>query len=373
MLNLAISGYNTVDVRNQLHAKRGSREIRFRYNLLNKYEIKIGELLAADTGNSINFNSLADIKRTGVFSFKETELQDVDWLSDRVQPIFILKMPDGNFIEWPLGMFLLSSPTRKDDFSGVWREVEAYDPSVILNEDKFDNRYYIPANTKYIDAITVILNSAGIRKVNITNHNGIISIDKEFEIGTSKLEAINQLLSEVNYTSIWVDTFGYFTSNPYVLPSERETEYSYLTDESSITLDGAINELDLFNIPNKWIITASNPEKTPLTSVYVNDSIFSKTSTINRSRTIVDFRQVDDVLDQATLDAYTKRIASNASQAYEKVQFETALMPHHDYMNTLFIENKNLSISSKFVETEWNLILKPGEKMNHSVRRAVNI
>lgn len=372
MLNLAIDGYSTTDVMNQLHAEDGVREIKFRYDLRNKNEVKIGELLAIDSGNSISLNSLADIKRIGVFTFKETELGDVDWLNDRVQPVFILKMPDGKFIEWPLGMFLLSSPTRKDNNGGIWREVEAYDPSIILKEDKFDNRYRIPAGTKYTDAITTILNNAGIIKVNIPNHSGIISVDKEFEIGT-KLEVVNQLLSEINYTSIWVDTWGYFISKPYILPSNREIEYEYKTNELSIIYPDAINELDLFNVPNKWVVTASNPEKTPLTSVYVNDLINSKTSTINRGRTIVDFRQIDDILDQATLDAYTKRIAYNASQIYEKVQFETALMPHHDFMNTLFVEYKDLGISSKFVETEWNMDLQAGVKMNHTVRRVIQI
>ncbi|EMS74051.1 hypothetical protein [Ruminiclostridium cellobioparum] len=372
MLNLAIGEYSTTDVINQLHAKNGVREVKFRYDLLNKYEVKIGELLVADSENSINFNSLANIKRTGIFNFRETELKDVDWLNDRVQPVFLLKMPDGKFIKWPLGMFLLSSPTRKDNF-GVWREVEAYDPSVILNENRFDNRYYIQANTKYIDAITTILNSAGIRKVNITNHNGIISIDKEFEIGTSKLEAINQLLSEINFTSIWVDTFGYFTSKPYILPGDRETEYSYKTDDLSITYDGAVNELDLFNVPNKWIITASNPEKAPLTSVYVNDSLNSITSTINRGRVITDFRQIDDIYSQEVLDNYTRRISYNASNIYEKFYFNTCLMPHHDFMNVLYIEYKNLNIASEFIETEWSIDLQAGAKMSHSVRRVINI
>ncbi len=373
MLNLAIGGYSTEDVINQLHAKTGVREIKFRYDLLNKNEVKIGVLSGTPSGNSIDFNSLADIKRTGVFTFKEIELNEVDWLNDRVRPVFLLKMPDGNYIEWSLGIFLLSSPTRKDNNDGIWREVEAYDSSVILKEDKFDNRYYIPAGTKYIDAISLIINSALIYKINITDHSGVISTDKEFEIGSSKLEVLNQLLSEINYTSLWVDTYGFFTSKPYILPSDREVDYSYKTDELSIICGGAINELDLFNVPNKWVVTASNPEKQPLTSTYVNDSATSITSTLNRGRTIVDYRQIDDTLDQSTLDAYTKRIAYNASQIYEKVQFETALMPHHTFMDTLFIEYKSLAISSKHIETEWSMDLQAGGRMRHSVRRIVNI
>lgn len=372
MLNLAIGGYSISDVINQLHAKGGSREIKFRYDLLNKYELKKGELSGTPVGNAINFNSLAEIKRTANFTFKENELENIDWLNDRVKPVFLLKMPDGSYIEWPLGVFLLSSPTRKDNF-GIWREIEAYDASLILREDKFINRYRIPAGTDYVGAAIAIINSAGISKVNITANPAIIGIDKEFEIGITKLEAVNQLLTEINYTSVWVDTQGYFISKPYVLPSAKETEYSYKTDDLSIMLPGAINEMDLFNVPNRWVVTASNPEKIPLVSKYVNDSVESKTSTVNRGRTIVDFRQVDDILDQSTLDAYTKRIAYNASQVYEKFQFETALMPHHSYMDTLYLEYKNLGIATKFTETEWSMDLQAGGKMQHGARRIINI
>ncbi len=372
MIELAVGGYSRTDVINRLHSKNGSREINFRYNLLNKYEVKIGELCSTLPGNSITFDSLAEIKKVGNFNFKETELKEVDWLNDRVQPVFILKMPDGKSIQWSLGIFLLSSPIRKYDY-GVWRDIEVYDTTLILKEDKFDNRYRIPTGTKYIDAITAILSSAGINKINITYSSGVISTDKEFEIGTTKLEVINQLLTEMNYTSIWVDAQGYFISKPYALPMFREIEYEYKTDKISVMYDNASNELDLFSIPNTWVVTASNPEKQPLMSKYINNLPTSKTSTVNRGRTIVEYTKVDDILDQSTLDAYTKRIAYNSSQIYEKFEFQTCCMPHHTYMDMLFVEYTNLGISSKFTETNWNMELHPGGIMNHSVRKVVNI
>lgn len=372
MLDLAISGYSEKEVKNQLQAKTGVREIKFRYDLLNRFEVKIGELSGTSPGNAVSFNSLAEIKRVANFVFKENELQEVDWINDRIRPVFLLRMPDGKYIEWPLGVFLLSSPTRKDDY-GIWREIEAYDASLILTEDKFINRYRIPAGTKYVYAIQSIINGSGIRKVNITYSDAEVSIDKEFEIGTTKLEAINQLLAEINYTSIWVDYQGYFISEPYTLPSMKEVDYQYTTDDLSITFEGAVNELDLFNVPNTWVITASNPEKVPLVSTYINNSVNSRTSTINRGRTIVDFRQVDDILDQSTLDAYTKRIAYNASQIYEKLSFETVLMPHHSFMDTLFINYKNLDISSKYTETEWRMDLQAGGRMQHNIRKVIQI
>lgn len=371
MINLAVGGYTKEDVMSQLHARTGRREVSFRYDLLNKHDVKIGELTSRQ-GGTINFNSLAEIKRTANFSFKEKELQDVDWLNDRVRPVFILKMP-GGFAEWSLGVFLVSSPIRKELNKSINREIEAYDSSLILKEDKFDNRYRIPAGTKYTKAITDILSGAGIWKVNIEDNPGIISVDKEFEIGTSKLEAINSMLTEINYTSLWIDENNYSIAKPYVLPSSREVEYIYKNNELSVIHNGAMEELDLFNVPNKWVRYLSTPEKTTIRSVYVNDLSASKTSTINRGRTIVDVDKVDDILDQATLDDYVKRLAYESSNVYGKFVFETALMPHHGYMDVLFLEHSELNISAKYTETAWNMNLSIGGRMVHDTRRVIQI
>lgn len=372
MLELGIGGYTKEQVINQLHMRQGSREVAFRYDLLNIDEVKIGELTAQLGSNRVSMHSLAQIKRTGHFTFKENELKDVDWLNDRIRPTFCLQMPDGGWVEWPLGTFLISSPTRRHNAS-VTREIEAYDASVILLEDKFDNRYRIPAGTKYIEAITSVLTGVGIWKVNIANHPGTLATDKEFEIGTDKLTAINELLETINYTSLWFDEYGYATAKPYILPTNREAEYAYRTNSISIIHPGALNEVDLFNVPNIWIVAVSSPEIETLVSKYVNSWPTSKTSTVSRKRNIVDFRTIDDIYDQQTLDAYAKRLAYGASQVYDKLVFDSANMPHHSYSDMLLIDHKGLDINSKFSETSWEMDLSSGGRMKHECRRVIYI
>ena len=182
------------------------------------------------------------------------------------------------------------------------------------------------------------------------------------------------MLKEINYTSIWVDEVGYFTSKPYVLPTLRTVEYEYRNDDMSIILpDTSTEEMDLFSVPNKWVVVATNPETDPLVSRYTNDNAGSPTSTVNRKRNIVDYREVDDILDQKTLDEYVRRIAYEASQVYGKFIFETVIMPHHSYMDSLYCEHTDLGIKNKYIETSWQIDLKAGGKMQHSARRVIQI
>lgn len=367
MISLAVNGYTAEEVKKRLHT---DRVVKFRYDLLNRNDIKIGEL-TVQPGGTVTMSSLAQIKRTAQLTIKDTG--NIDWLNDRIRPVFCLKMPDGGWAEWSLGIFLMSSPTARFENGVRFRETECYDASLVLVEDKFDDRYFIPAGTNYTDAIAGILNSAGIWKTNIIYHPGETATDKEFEIGTDKLTAINQLLSEINYTSLWVDENGFFTAKPYVIPTEREAEYEYRDNDLSIIFPGSIKEEDLFAVPNKWVVVVSNPERESLRSVYVNDIPASKTSTISRGRTIVDFREYEDVYDQETLDAKARRLAYEASQIYGKFIFETALMPHHSYLDILFIEHKQHGIAAKYTETSWTMILSAGGRMRHETRRVIHI
>ena len=167
------------EIKNILHMKDGTREVKFRYDVLNSNEIKIGELTSI-SGGRLGLNSLAQIKRKGKFTFKENEFKDIDWLNDRVQPFFMLKV--GNkWLEWPLGIFLISSPSRKTRNNAIYRDAEVYDASLILLEDKFDTRYWIQAGTNYVEAITQIINEAGIWKVNIPPIVGDLKTDKELQ------------------------------------------------------------------------------------------------------------------------------------------------------------------------------------------------
>jgi hypothetical protein len=408
MQTLGRAGYSSEEVRDMLHGKYGSRVIKFRYDLLDSSERKKGELKRVHSGE-VSMNAFNTIKRTAKFTLEDEYAdkrtyytwQDVDdktwfdmqgtyyrelwsidkasalkidWLNDRIQPFVMFQMPDGGWIEFPLGIFLLSSPTKKDSNGFTVRQVEAYDGLIILDQDKFTERTYFSAGTLYEDAVREILQSSGINKINIQIPNGAtLPNDKEWATGVSKLQAVNDLLGAVNNTPLWVDASGYFRSQPYERPDERAVGYTYSDQELSIIVEGIEEELDLFDVANSWVVTVSNPEAEPLTARKDNTNPDSPTSIPSRNRRIVDFRQVDDIASQEALDAYVERIASEASQIYGRIKFSTPIMPHHEYYDIIQLEYSPLDISGKFAEASWTIKLEAGAKMTHEVRKVVSI
>jgi hypothetical protein len=367
MQSLARDGFTSNTVKRALHSPH--RRLSFRYELLDKDLRKKADLFTIKSGE-VSHNAFATIKRTAKFTLVDNG--EIDYLNDRIKPFVRLWVKD-RWVDFSQGVFLLSSPTRSDETGKVIREIDAYDGLLVLEEDKFQDRYKIASGTTYYQAVIDILASAGITVYNIENTDKVLPKEKEFEPGKEKLYAINELLGEINYTPIHVDVDGIYTSSYYRSPSTSAVDYTYKDDELSVTFEGMSEELDLSFVPNKWVVVRTNSEEEPLFSVYTNDNPDSATSTVSRGRTIVDYREIDDIADQNSLDAYTQRIAFNASQVYGKISFETAIMPMHDYADILEVDYSRLSIKEKYSETSWSFPLDIGGRMKHEVRRVVNI
>lgn len=369
MQSLARNGYSADQVIAALHSD--NRHLSFRYELLdNKNRIK--KHLETIISGSVANNALAQIKRTARFVLKDDP--DINYLTDRIKPYVRLRMPDGGWVEWPQGVFILSTPPERTDSRGiVTREIEAYDQLQVLVDDKVDNRYTLMEGTRYTDNIKVILESAGITQYNVARSESALPTTRDWDPGTSKLQIINDLLGAINYRSLFFDENGYAVALPYVSPVNRPSEYTYRNDQNSVIFPEAERHLDLFAIPNRWVIVVSNPELPPLRSTYTNTNPDSITSTVSRGRVIVDYREYDDIADQTALDARVQRIAFEASQVYEQVSFETAIMPMHSDSDVFTLQYTDLGISHKYSEVAWEMPLKAGERMKHRIRRIVNV
>lgn len=370
MIGLAQGNYTHEAVYNALHAKAAPRVVSFQYDLLNANERKKKTLTTVESA-SISMSAFADIKRTAKFKLREDS--DINYSSDRIQPFFRLLMPDGNYAEWSLGIFLLSTPKRTEQRGYIYRNVEAYDGLQVLLDDKFEDRYAVDLDDNYVTEVKAILTGAGISNINIVASTKTLPAAIEFEPGTTKYAAVNTLLSALNYIPIYVDVNGFYTSRPYVNPADRSVAYTYADDDLSVLFNGLTEEIDLFNVPNKFVCYTSDPDTESLRSVYTNSNVLSPLSTVGRGRTITDVRKVKNIADQTTLDEYTARIAFEASQVYGYVEMETALMPFHDINDVVRIEYSPLFIYEKFSETNWSISLAAGAKMKHKLRRVVTI
>ena len=363
---------------------------------------------------SVSMNRFNDIQRTGRFILKD----ELDWLLDELQPVMrvrgddlikvtVISLTDWNardalvwtwdkwdamgvtwdevdggetnrerrapqYDEYSLGMFVLSTPTRATTDGAASWTVEAYDHTVILQEDSLDAPLYIAAGTAYLDAIQSVLVGAGAANVIVADYIGTaLAADREWEIGTKKLEIINALLTEINYDKLWCDVDGNFVLSAYTEPSPAEIDWTYEEGELSIIERDTSSILDLYKVPNVFLGICSNPDlNVDYHSTYINDNPLSPLSTVRRGRRIVsEVHQLESVTTQADLDAAVVRIAFEANQVEEVLTFHTANNPLHSRKDTLAIWHSDAN--GIYVDGEWELPLEAGGQMNHTTRKLV--
>lgn len=247
----------------------------------------------------------------------------------------------------------------------------AKDGSVSEGEDAawIDSLIFdVPA--RYTDEISSLL---GAVQQNLTPSDRVIPTPKEWDPGTSKLEIINDLLAAINYESLSFDEDGRAVVRPYVTPQDRAEEYVYADDEVSVMVPEATQDLDLFDIPNRWILTVSDADRDAIRAMFTNRDPASPTSTVRRGRTITEFVTETDASDRSTLVEKAIRLAFEASKVFESVEFETALMPIHSGNDAYRIRRDPLAVDAKYVEHTWEMPLEAGAAMKHSARRVVTL
>jgi len=365
------NNYTAKQIEDTLRMKTSSRRASFRYDLLNRQDIKIGTLDGVTKG-SVSYGEFRVIKRSANFTLNEYLQRNIDFMNDQIQPWFILHMPDGGTVEWPLGIFLLESPAQTAEGRILARDIGAYDKTIIIEQDKFAARHFIGAGTNYVVAITRILNEAGITKVAIADSPLTLPNDREFAVGTKRLHAINALLGAINHTSIGVDEMGYLRSEPYIEPARRPVTKIYSADKHSIIRPGIRESLDIAGRPNVFIRVSINIEScTELVSTFINDDPRSVISTVRRGRQIVDFGELQDIANQEALDNHVRRIALESMSAFSHLSFSTALMPNHGRAETMLCTFPKLfDGTQKWSETSWEMDLKYDGVMRHEARRA---
>ncbi|WP_312373018.1 hypothetical protein [Lachnoclostridium sp.] len=363
MNSLATDKYSREEVKSML---LGNRKISFKYELIDKNNNYLG-LVSAQ--GSISYDTRMSIMRTGTFTINE--ITDINSIDERLKIHMSLHDVE-EVITFPLGVLLISSPARTHNGRSISKRCELYDQSVILQEDKFDVRHCVKAGNIYTGAVENILSSAGIISYDITPSDKILMADIEFEIGTSKLDAINSLLSSINYSKLHFNEIGIAVAIPYKLPVLRDIEDTYETDSQSIIKTGVEQGLDVFNVPNKIVRYLENPDRGMLISSYENNDPTNILSIQNRGRKIVDIASVSDIADQASLDALVYKLASN-SVAYETLRFKTGLMPHHGHEACLQVKNKDVNVQAKYIEEAWSMDLRPGGDMIHYCKKVVPI
>lgn len=384
MINLR--DYTSKQIYDELHMVNGGRHISFRHDLLNR-ETNKKDTLDGISSAKIEYGTLrTNTKGTATYSFNTYLQKNIDFINDQIQTWFILHMPSGGTVEWSQGIYRLPVSPDKTDGLKTIKEISAFDRTIRLKRWGFTRNHFIAKGTEYVSAIIRILTMAGVTDFDIPTSDMELTSNKEIFTGTTALEAINNLLKEINYNSLSANKSGTIVSGPYVDPVLRPITQRYIANENSVLLPLMTSGLDYLEAPNTFTRVAQNIDSGKiLTSVYVNDNPLSLISTFNQDE-IMNFETIDNVASQEILDAIAKRAGIESTSRYNHINFASAAMPEHEDQEVIYLDltnprfqKKNPNLPDifknplKISETYWSMDCRFDGEMTHECRRVVQL
>ena len=257
----------------------------------------------------------------------------VDWTTDEIEPVMIL---DGT--AHPLGIYAVAQMDPRDTGTDATLTVQAYDRCWRVQTTRTDTPVYFEAGTSHITAIEQLLTAAGITTVLTTPSDAVLPEEREWELAESYLTMVNELLGEINYKQLYFTAEGAAVLEPVSVPRAGAVRHSLTTrrpqpgeisDELFCSIQpGLSRSTDMFETPNVFIAVCANPLKgSPLVATAVNDNPQSPLSTVRRGRRICQKYPVDNIANQAELQAYAEKLRNDSLMSGETLTITTALIP----------------------------------------------
>jgi len=342
-----------------------TREVETRFRIMRNGVI-FGELYpAANSAPRLQMSDSAAIKTSLSGDFVEPE--EIDWLSDEIQPVLII---DG--VENPLGVFLPATVTPTETETSKIVKLTAYDRCWRVKDTYAESSVYFASGTNYITAIESLLTAAGIVLVVKTPTTATFPEAREdWQVGASYLDIVNELLEEISYNPLWFNSQGAAVLEPSSVPTAEHIEHTLdSTDVRSLLLPEISRETDIYSAPNVFLCICSSADKiAPLTATAENTNPQSPLSIMRRGRRIMKVVRVNNIANQTALNAYAEKLRNDSMMSGETIKVTTALLPGYGVADVTAIRYGDLSAIC--VEHEWEMELRVGGSMKHTLERVV--
>lgn len=341
------------------------RQVDIRFVLL-RGGADLGELHALqDSAPTLVMDDGAEIKMSLSGSFLPSPL--ADYLTDEIRPELIV---DG--VSHPLGVFAAAVVSDQSGATSIEQHIEAYDRCWRVKDNYTETILSLPAGTNYLAAVKQLLTAAGIGSVIETPTAQTLTETREdWDVGTSFLKIINDLLGEINYKQLWFNAQGAAVLEPASVPTVENIQHTLdAGDVRSLMLPENERQTDVYSAPNVFLCICSNPDKdAAMTAIAVNDNPQSPLSTVRRGRRITSVETVDNVASQEELDEYAARKRNESVYAGETISVTTALLPGYGVDDITALSLPELTAICK--ERRWQMELTPGGAMKHVLERVV--
>jgi hypothetical protein len=329
----------------------------FRFRLLDKHEEQIGELHPdLDRAPTLTFDSGATIQRTlSSFHLTASEANDVNTLSDRVQPVMVLQ----NGVEFELGILMWGDDSQPVRAWGAERDSSLVDKMNMLNQGIRATFGLGKGADIALAVLGVALQYLTLDEIDIDPISADLGVGNTWSLGTAGRGVLNDLLSGIGFLPVHFNRFGRLQIRD--TPDLSTTTPALVFEAGGrIIADSILDSDDLLDAPNLFKVYETSGQAQIVGTYEVPAS--APHSFANRGFYVTqsEGRSGLKTVDRANKAA--KSLATTSPTTFRWRQFQSTIDPRLDTWAPV------TNLGETWMSTRWSFPMVSGGLMSHTLR-----
>ena len=292
------------------------------------------EYYTVDPGTWMDVKKLTAVTRSTISWDAEsntlgTASMDVDEeIGECYVRIYLITIQNGVKEKFPLGTFLVQTPSTSFDGKRKSTTVDAYTPLLELKENPPDLGYSLLKGDNIMDRAYMLVREHARAPVARTENSTTLQYDFVADTSDTWLSFISDLIGNAKY-EFTLDELGRILFTPKQDIASLQPVWEYSDDEMSILLPEISTHRDLFDIPNVIEVVYSNGAETYYATV-VNDDPNSPVSTVSRGRVIkqrITNPKFSGIATNYQIQEYAKQLLREASTIECTISYKHGYCP----------------------------------------------
>lgn len=295
-------------------------------------------------------------------------------LSDQIRVHYQLGAPDGGWLDFVMGTFTVNQPARHVTPGMSSLAYTGTDYSQLFLDSPFISSIGLPAGMSYLAAVKLLVSTyGGIMPLSALMSDPFKALPANlgWVVEESRVTALNDVLTAINYGTLWVDEMGYPRADPIPDFNSVQPSYTFDTTAGAAPLMSWDETPDLTRAANILVVFGEDPRRAPVKAIYINDSPLSRVSTVRWHPKVKVIRD-SKIGDLPTAYARARVEAQHASRIWSELLIPSMHWPlsqERDVYGLIYSTADEGLVAGRYLELGWTHRCGPGLQDLHRFTR----
>lgn len=291
---------------------------------------RLAELTSETLEGKVQANVHNDIKLS--LQVSGLNLSSIVPYASYVQPTVVLGDAYGARTEYPLGLYVTTPADKSHEQQYSTSKLEARSLEWILANSYPTAPYSVAVGDNPITKAGAILTQHGLRYT-LPPTTLTFAVAKTWDVDSSYLTIVNDLLNAAAYYTIYPELTGYLTSQPYFELATAQPSLSLYSGEGSIVVNTVTQQGVYDSVANKVTVYKENSGGAAIRVTRTNNDPASAVSTVNlldangNPRIIHRVFKDSNIVSVNEAKALAKRLIEEGATYTNQLRVETIISP----------------------------------------------